>query len=176
MKRKKIIAATICIALISALVVSVAAAVIHKFSSASVKEEQLVINRVNIVVSQTQFTYSGVQADGMLNCTTTVSIEKTEPDFYGMLHSITLDGAEFGYTMYTADKNNGDSVLPQEVALPSDENGTYPLGWDIAFTVPYEENKNVYEIDLVFNYTTGLKPSTTQRYQTTIPLTLTVEQ
>ncbi|MBQ8209930.1 MAG: hypothetical protein IJZ35_05050 [Clostridia bacterium] len=176
MKRKKLLTAAVCLIAISALVITCAAAAIYKYNSATGAEEQLIARRVNITVSQTEFTYSGAEADGMLSCTTTVSIEKTEPDFYGMLHSITLSGAEFGYTLYTADQNNGDAILPEEVALPSDENGTYPLEWDISFTVPYEEGKNVYEIDLIFNYTTGLKPNTTQRYQTSIPLTLTVEE
>lgn len=176
MKRKKILTTVICLCILSVLVITATATAIYKFSSASVSEEQLIAKRVNINVSQTDFTYKNVGADGMLNCTTTVSIEKTEPDFYAMLHSITLSGAEFGYTLYSAGKNNGDSVLPEEIALPSDNNGVYPLEWDISFTVPYEEGKNIYEIDLIFNYTTGLKPNTTQRYQTTVPLTLTVEQ
>lgn len=176
MKRKKILTAAVCLCIISILVITAAAAAIYKFSASSGAEEQLIARRVNITVSQTDFTYKNVSADGMLNCTTTVTIEKTEPDFYGMLHSITLSGAEFGYTLYTAGKNNGDAILPQDISLPSDENGVYPLEWDISFTVPYEENKNVYEIDLIFDYTTGLKPNTTQRYQTIIPITLTIEQ
>lgn len=176
MKRKKLFITAVCLIIISALVITAAATAIYKYNSASGAEEQLIARRVNITVSQTDFTYKNVDADGMLSCTTTVSIEKTEPDFYGMLHSITVSGAEFGYTIYTAGKNNGDAVLPEEVALPSDDSGTYPLEWDISFTVPYEEGKNSYDIDLIFNYTTGLKPNTTQRYQTTVPLTLTVEK
>ncbi len=172
MKRKKLLTAAICLCIISALVITGAAAAIYKYSAAWGGEEQLIARRVNIAVSQTEFVYENVGTDGTISCTTKVSIEKTEPDFYGKLHSITVSGEEFGYVIYTAGKNNGDAVLPEEVDLPSGD----PLEWDVAFTVPYEEGKNIYKIDLVFNYTTGLKPNTTQRYQTTIPLTLTVSK
>lgn len=172
MKRKKIFIAAICLCVISVLVITSAAVAIYKYSSASGGEEQLIARRVNITVLQTEFEYSDVDADSMLNCTTKVSIEKTEPDFYGKLHSITVSGAQFGYIIYTAGKNNGDATLPEEVDLTYDA----PLEWEITFTVPYEEGKNVYDIELIFNYTTGLKPNTTQRYQTTIPLTLTVNE
>lgn len=176
MKRKKLLTAAICLCVISSLLITAAAAAIYKFSSSSGEKVQHIVNRVNITVSATEFTYSNVGSDGMLTCTTKVSIEKTEPDFYGMLHSITVSGAEFGYTIYTPGKNNGDAVLPEEVALPANEDGTYPLEWEISFTVPYEAGRSVYEIDLDIDYTTGLKPNNTQRYQTNIPLTLTVEE
>lgn len=171
MKKKKLLIAAICIAVISSLVITAAAVVKYKFSSADEPEVMETINRVNITVSATEFTYNNVSDDGMLTCSTKVSIAKTEPDFYGQLHSVTVSGAEIGYTVYTAGKNNGDALLPEEVALTSEN----PLEWTITFTVPYTEGQDVYNLSLDFNYTTGIKPNVTQRYMTSIPVTLTVE-
>lgn len=176
MKRKKLLTAGICLIIISALVITGTAVAKYKFSSSSGKTVSQIINRVNIEVSATEFTFDSVDSDGMLECRTLVSIEKTEPDFYGKLHSITLSGQEFGYTMYTASKNNGDALLPEEVILPTDESSPYPLSWEVTFTVPYEEGKNTYEATLDINYSTGVKPNLAQRYMTSIPITITVTQ
>ena len=171
MKKKKLLITAICIVIISSLIITAAAVAKYKFSLATEPEAIETVNRVNITVSATEFTYNNVSQDGMLTCSTKVSIEKTEPDFYGQLHSITVSGAEFGYTIYTAGKNNGDAILPEDVALTSEN----PLEWTVAFTVPYIEGQDTYNLSLDFNYTTGIKPNVTQRYMTSIPVTLTVE-
>lgn len=175
MKRKKLFTAGICLIIAGLLTITGVAVTKYKFNSSSGETVSQLLNRVNIEVSATEFSFDRVNKDGMLECRTTVSIEKTEPDFYGKLHSITISGSETGYVMYTAGKNNGDSLLPEEVFLPVDDNGTYPLEWEIAFTIPYEEGKNTYEVSLDINYSTGVKPNLAQRYTTGIPITLTVK-
>lgn len=176
MKRKKLLTAGVCLIIISMLVITGAAVTKYKFNASSGETLSQIINRVNIEVSATEFNFDRVDKDGMLECRTVVSIEKTEPDFYGKLHSITLSGQEFGFTMYTAGKDNGNAILPEEVMLPTNENGTYPLNWEVAFTFPYEEGKNTYEVSLDINYSTGVKPNLAQRYMTSIPITVTVTQ
>lgn len=176
MKRKKLLTAGICLILISTLVITGTAVTMYKFSSSSGEMVSEIINRVNIEVSATKFNFDRVGKDGMLECRAVISIEKTEPDFYGKLHSITLSGQEFGYTMYTAGKNNGDASLPQEVSLPSNDKGTYPLEWEVAFTVPYENGKYTYDMTLDINYSTGVKPNLAQRYMTSIPITISVKK
>lgn len=171
MKRKKLLTAGICLILISSLIITAAAVVKYSFTSSAGKTIIETVNRIDIKVSATEFTYEDVGQDGMLTCTTTVSLRKTEPDFYGQLHSVTVSGADFGYTVYTAGKNNGTALLPQEVALPSEK----PLEWEITFTVPYIEGQNTYDLSLDINYTTGIKVNTNQRYMTNIPIKLTVE-
>lgn len=175
MKRKKLLTAGICLIIASVLVITGVAVAKHKFTASSGETVSQILNRVNIEVSATEFSYDRAEKDGMLECRTLVSIEKTEPDFYGLLHSITISGSETGYVMYTAGKNNGEALLPEEVLLPVNEDGVYPLEWEIAFTIPYEEGKNTYEVSLDINYSTGVKHNLAQRYMTSIPLTLTVE-
>lgn len=176
MKRKKLLTAGIILIILSILAITTSAVVKYKFTSSAGATETKILNRVNIEISATEFTFAKADKDGMLECRTTVRIEKTEPDFYGRLDSITLSGADFGYTMYTAGKDNGDALLPQNVILPANENGVYPLEWEVAFTVPYEEGKTDYNISLDINYTTGIKTNLTQQYQTSIPVTITVQQ
>lgn len=171
MKKKKLMIIALCMIIVSSLMITTAAVVKYKYTASSGETVMETVNRVNITVSATEFTYKNVGADGMLTCTTKVSIEKTEPDFYGQLHSITVSGADFGYVIYTAGKDNGDAALPEETALPS---GT-PLEWEITFTVPYTEGQDTYELSLDINYTTGMKINTAQRYMTSVPIILTVE-
>ncbi len=175
MKSKKHLTVIVSIAIICALVITGTAVAKYKFSSSSGKTVSEIVNRVNIEVSATEFTFSDVGKDGMLECRTVVTIEKTEPDFYGKLHSITLSGQEFGYTMYTASKSNGNAILPEEVFLPSENGKVSPLSWEVAFTVPYEEGKNTYELTLDINYSSGVKTNLAQRYLSSIPITIIVE-
>lgn len=176
MKRKKLLTAGICLIIVSILAITGVAVTKYKFNSSSGETVSQLLNRVNIEVSATEFSFESVSKDGMLECRTFVSIEKTEPDFYGKLHSITISGSETGYVMYTAGKDNGDALLPEEVFLPVNDDGTYPLKWEIAFTIPYEDGKNTYEVSLDINYSTGVKPNLTQRYMTSIPITLTIAE
>ena len=176
MKKNKLLTAIICPILICALIITGAAVVKYKFSSSSGETVSELINRVNIEVSATKFNFSKISKDGMLECRTIVSVAKTEPDFYGFLHSISLSGADFGYVMYTAGKNNGTAVLPEEVNLPVNNKKAVPLEWEITFAVPYEEGKTSYKVMLDINYSTGLKTNLVQRYMTSIPITITVEK
>lgn len=176
MKHRKLLTAIICLALTGILVVSGTAVVKYKFRASSGETVSETINRVNITVSATEFTFASPDKNGMLECRATVSIEKTEPDFYGKLNSITLSGAEFGYVMYTAGKDNGNAHLPENVLLPSDTASTQPLVWEIAFTVPYEEGRNEYEVSLDIDYTTGVKTNLAQKYYKGIPIKITVDE
>lgn len=175
MKHRKMLIAALCLILVSALMITGFAVTKYKFTSSSGETVSQYINRVNINVSATEFTFSRPDENGMLECRTTVSIEKTEPDFYGLLHSITIGGTETGPVVFTAGKDNGNALLPEEVFLPVNEDGTYPLTWEIAFSIPYEDGKTTYEATLDFNYTTGVKTNLTQRYMTSIPVTITVK-
>ena len=175
MKHRKTLISVLCLILVSALMITGFAVTKYKFTSSSGETVSQYINRVNINVSATEFTFSRADENGMLECRTVITIEKTEPDFYGMLHSITINGAEFGYTMYSAGKNNGDAALPEEVILPTDENGVYPLEWELTFTVPYEDGKNTYNLTLDIDYSTGVKTNLAQKYNISIPVTIIVE-
>ncbi len=176
MKHKKLLTAGLCLILAGILMITGASAVRNKYISSAGETVSEIVNRVNISVSATEFVFRNADKNGMLECRTTVSIEKTEPDFYGMLHSITIGGCETGYVMYTAGKDNGDAILPEEVLLPVKDNAVSPLEWEVTFTVPFEEGKTEYTASIDFNYTTGLKPELKQRYMTSIPVTITIEK
>ncbi len=175
MKNKKMLIVGICLILAGVLLITGTAITSQSQTEASGGEQHFLVNRVNLSVSQTQFTLTKPN-NGVLECRTKITIEKTQPDFYGMLNSIVFEGTGDGYVVYTAGKNNGDAVLPEAVMLPTDKDGkTVPLEWDIIFSLPYEDGKPTYDITLNVDYTTGVKVNTTQRYQTSIPVQITVK-
>lgn len=171
MKRKKLLTAAICVSIVSALIITAAAVTRYKFTSSSGSVVSKIVNRVNLEVSDTEFVFKNIKDEGELTCTTKISIEKTEPDFYGQLNSITINGQSFGSVIYVAGKNNGNALLPENVPLTS---GT-PLEWELSFTVPYREGKTDYELSLDFDYTTGVKANVSQTYITKIPITIKTE-
>ncbi len=177
MKRKKIIIAVISAVIVCVLVITAAAVTKTKYTSASGSFSSLVVNRVNIEVENTEFTFDEPEDDGYLYCITTVSIEKTEADFYGKIDSITLEGQEFGYIIYTAGENNGDGAqLPQDILITACADDDAPMEWEIAYTVPYVQGQSTYDVTLNINYATGVKTNVTQSYLTSVPITVTVNQ
>lgn len=176
MKRKRVLSAIICVCAVLALVVSAAAVTRYKFKSSGEEAVIKTVNRVDIEVSATRFTFDKPDSDGYLSCTATVSIKKTEPDFYGVLNSITLSGQDFGYIVYTAGKDNGSSSLPENLTLPTGDNGVYPLEWEVTFTVPFVEGQTEYNASIDFNYTTGIKTNAAQRYTASVPIVITVQE
>ena len=168
MKNKKLI---IIIAVIAAaiLAVSVSSAAVKKYTSAKNARVQKIVNRVNIEVDKTQFTYDDLNDGDIINASAKISIEKSEPDFYGKLVSITIEGADFTEKIYVS-KNKDDS-LPQNINLPCGD----PLSWNISFSVPYSENieNSIY---ISFDYITGINEQTKQEYITKIPISIINEK
>lgn len=175
MKNKKWLTVILCLCMSCALIISGAALVKYKFTASSGETVIKTVNRVDIAVSDTEFIFNKADKDGLLVCTTRVSIGKTEADFYGVLGSITLNGQELNYTVFTAGKNNPGGDLPENLILPVNDSGAYPLEWEITFAVPYQEGVNTYDLSLDFHYTTGLKTNTAQKYKTSVPIVIKVE-
>lgn len=170
MRKNKLLTVAIVIIAISALIITAAAATL-KFTSASKSFKQLYVNRVCIEVDATEFKFKKNNNDDKLHCVLNLKMSKGEEDFYGLLHSATLSGGEFGFVTYVPHKNNDAAdKLPQNVTLK-----TEPNEWEIGFTIIPEEGKTHYDISLDINYTTGLKPNNTQRYMTSIPITIDIE-
>ncbi|MCD7827712.1 MAG: hypothetical protein LUG85_04170 [Clostridiales bacterium] len=177
MKRNKILISVLSLVIITVLVVTAAAVTKTKSTSASGTYESKYVNRVNIQVENTDFEFEKPADDGSLYCVTTVKIEKTEADFYGKIDSITLDGQDFGYIIYTAGENNGENAeLPENVLITASEEDNAPMEWEIAFTIPYTEGQSSYDVTLNINYTTGVKTTVTQSYLTSVPITVNVTE
>lgn len=170
---KKRIIAIVCAVLIAAAAVSAAAYTAYRFRTAEKPVERQYVDRVNLSLDRTAFTFDQPPADGMLICETTLTVEKSEAEFYGKLVAVTVEGGK--NVIFTAGHDNGDAVLPQDLILPATAEAPIPLSWTVSFGVPYEEGKTDYEAALVITLETGMNAQSTDVRQARFPVTLTVE-
>lgn len=168
--KTRLIRVCACAVLLCVLAVTVTA-VLYSRSSGSVV--QYIANRVNITVDNTEFEFDSAEIGDTLTCTLYVTIEKTEPDFYGLLNSIYIDGIDTISTVFTAGEDNGSANLPLSVYLPASDDEVYALEWEVSFSFEYD-GQDEYELSLVLDYTTGVSADVTQQYITTVPITVSV--
>ena len=88
-----------------ALCATATAAITRLASKSQGKTQSYIVNRVNITFENTEFTFDNATAGDTLTCKAHVSIEKTEPDFYGKLNSITISGVPLTSTVFSAGKS-----------------------------------------------------------------------
>ena len=157
-----------------ALCATATAAITRLASKSQGKKQSYIVNRVNITFENTEFTFDNATAGETLTCKAHVSIEKTEPDFYGKLNSITISGVPLTSTVFSAGKNNGDTSLPENAVLPVSDGKTVPLEWDIEFSFVFDGETTSYNLSADIDYTTGVSEVTAQRYITSVPITVLV--
>ncbi len=162
------------ILLCAALCATATAAITHLATKSQGETQSYIVNRVNITFENTEFTFDNAAAGDLLTCKAHVSIEKTEPDFYGVLNSITISGTPLSSTVFSAGKNNDSAVSPKNAILPVSDEKTVPLEWDVEFSFVYDGETTIYNLTADIDYTTGVSKETTQRYITSVPITVSV--
>ncbi len=170
MKKKKIIT-IVSIAAALAILTASSFALDDPYTSGKPVNSEI-IDRVNYSVSATEFTFKDGGKD-KYTCEFTFSIKKTQPDFYAELNAAELSGAEFPDVIYTAGKDN-----PESARIPENASITYenPLSWEIKFTVPKEEGKNVYQLNFTIDFVSGVKRSASDRHVVEIPIVVSAGQ
>ena len=130
--RRAVIVLTVTVLLLAGL--SAAAAIRLTYKSASDGYVRQTVNRVDLSVDHTTLVFDPPADDGMLRGKVTVQIAKAEADFYGMLNSITIEGADAGQRVYAPARANGEGYdLPESLLLPAENGKTRPLSWTITF-------------------------------------------
>ena len=163
MSPKKRLSLIITVAALALTAVSVSAVLGGGRNDAGTYERNI-IERVNVSVSRTEFTFSKADDAGMLPCNLTFSIDKAEPDFFARLDSLVIEGEGISGTVYEGD------AAPEYVVLP--EIGG--LSWNISFAVRYKKGVTAYPLKLVVTYTSGTDAANVDSYIREIPINVTV--
>lgn len=176
MVRKKIITAVISIVLALGASAAAVAAINTLASKTEGSTESYIVNRVNMTFDNTDFTFENVNKGDTLTCKAHFSIEKTEPDFYGVLNSFAVQGVALKNVVFTAGKGNGTALFPSAQVLPTVNGKTSALEWDVSFSFVWDGSASEYKLSANADYTTGVTQETAQRFITSIPITIKVNQ
>ena len=135
--------------------------------------QQNVTDRVRFAVDRTDFKFeqSADASDGY-EFTFTLSAEKTEADFYAVIHSVTISGAAYESIRFQT-VSDSENLPPEELMLPAENGKTKEVRWEVTVRLPVnaaEEN----DFQLIINYTSGITPETADEHFLEIPLHITV--
>ena len=134
---------------------------------------QDVTDRVRIAVDRTDFTFDD-NAEGTdgYEFTFTLSAEKTEADFYAVIHSVTLSGAAYESIRFQT-VSDTENLPPEELTLPAENGKTKEVQWEVSVRLPADaagEN----DFQLIIDYTSGMTPDTADEHFLEIPLHVTI--
>ena len=170
-KTKRIV---ICAAvlLLAAVFAAVAAAVYNPFSAKGSYERDI-LDRVRFTVSPTEFTFDDVNdAEDPIEFTFTLTAEKTEPDFYAVLNSVTLTGANYESIRFQTE-TGGDNAVPNELLLPAENGKTVEVRWAVTVRIPAETAESG-KLQLAIRYTSGITADTADEHILIIPISITI--
>ncbi len=92
--------------------------------------ERNVIDRVRFQVENTDFSLlKSKDGPEEFEVAFTLTAEKTESDFYAILHSIDLDGLEYDSLIFQS--NSNENNVPADLPLPAENGKTVPLQWTV---------------------------------------------
>lgn len=135
--------------------------------------ERDVLDRIRFQVENTDFTLKKTgTGPEEFEIAFTLTAEKTEPDFYAVIHCIDLEGLEYDSLIFQS--NSNENNVPSELPLPAENGKTVPLQWTVRafFTT---ENKAPIDFSLVINYTSGITESVADTHILKIPMHITFE-
>ena len=135
--------------------------------------ERDVIDRVRFQVENTDFTLikSGDEPEEY-EITFSLTAEKTEPDFYAILHSVDLEGLEYDSLIFQSDSNENN--VPIDLPLPAENGKTVPLQWTVKLLFTSEKKAPV-DFSLVIRYSSGITENTADTHILKIPMHITFE-
>ena len=136
--------------------------------------ERDIIDRVRFTVEPTTFELTEEKEAEFYDLQFVLCAQKTEADFYAVLHSVTLQGIAYQSIVFQ-NLNEGHSEPPAETPLPAEDVAPVEMRWQATVRIAAAQLENA-EISLLLRYTAGMTEQTADEHILTVPLQLTVEK
>lgn len=137
--------------------------------------QNLIADRIEIIVENTEFTIKKASDDiETVTLTMFLSVKKTQADFYGMINSITFSGISYDNIVFTALNEDTENKTPDSLILGA-KNGnpdTYKWQIDVTFSV---KGKGSYPSSLSIDCISGMSEITSAGRLFEIPIGIEVE-
>ena len=131
-----------------------------------------IVDRLEITVDRTAFTFQG---GGAMQAELTLTLQKTEADFYALIDAVDVAGLEYDSLELICETPGIDPALPENMLLPVRDGESAPLQWKLLLTFTADAPATLTPV-LEVSYTSGLTAETADGRLLQIPLTLTVEK
>ncbi|MBQ6022118.1 MAG: hypothetical protein IJL25_04230 [Clostridia bacterium] len=149
------------------------AAAVHKPAETDGSFVQEITDRVRFTVSPTAFTFAPPEEDEPLEFRFTLTAEKNEADFYAVIHSVTLTGANYESVRFQTE-SGADNAVPHQLVLPAENGKAQEVRWEVTVRLPADAaGTNAFE--LAIDYTAGITQETADEHILTVPLKVTIE-
>ncbi len=132
---------------------------------------QNTVDRLNINIDATEFAFKKSDS-GTYMIEFTLTAEKTEGEFYGMLNSVEFSGLDFDYMLLTGE--NGENTAINNTVLPSVNGTPQTLSWNVQIPCKIT-SAGEYTAEFSVSYTSGLTKDTSDSRVLTIPISITVK-
>ena len=132
---------------------------------------QNTVDRLNINIDATEFTFKKSDS-GTYMVEFTLTAEKTEGEFYGVLNSVEFSGLDFDYMLLTGD--NGENTAIDDTVLPSVNGTPQTLSWKVQIPCKITATGE-YTAEFSVSYTSGLTKDSADSRVLTVPITVTVK-
>ena len=171
MKTKKI-RFTVLLALLLAIVTAGAVIATRTPREATGAFVRKLVDRMDITVENTVFSFDPDAAeDGTFELETTVTLTKTEPDFYARLLDISVEGLDLD-SLSVADATGAGALKKGGVFLPVEDGKAVPL--TLTVTARFQaDGETALSPTLVLHYRSGMTADAADERYLEIPLTVT---
>ena len=171
MKSKKILIAVLAAVLLGTAVFA-AAVGFRQPETKSGAFYQKLADRMDITVENTAFTLVwDEEGDNAFELPLTVTLKKTEPDFYAKLLGITVEGLEAD-ALEIADVSGKGALTKDGVLLPVENGEAVPLTYSVKVRFTAESDEALSPT-LVLHYISGMTEGTADERYLEIPLEIT---
>ena len=171
MKTKKI-RFTVLLALLLAIVTAGAVIATRTPREATGAFVRKLVDRMDITVENTAFSFDpDASEDGTFELETTVTLTKTEPDFYARLLDISVEGLDLD-SLSVADATGAGALKKGGVFLPVEDGKAVPL--TLTVTARFQaDGETALSPTLVLHYRSGMTADAADERYLEIPLTVT---
>lgn len=175
-KKHKIFLLTAAVLILIGISVSAVAVSINKKADVSSGSFQsLIADRIEIIVENTDFVIKKTSDDTeTVTLTMFISLKKTQPDFYGIINSLTFSGIAYDNIVFTALNEATEGKTPDALILGATDGAPESYKWkaDITFSV---KGTGSYPSILKIDYTSGMNKSSSQQKLLEIPISISVQ-
>ena len=170
--RKTIGIALAALVLLAALTITGIA--LRRNSGGEGRFERDIIDRVRFTASPTSLTMTDAVPGEETELTFTLTAQKTEADFYAMIHSIRIEGLEYASVRFQSD-NAGDAYVPENLLLPAENTGPTEVTWTVMILyTPDSAGSTEFAVEI--DYSAGLTQETADEHILSIPMQVTVTE
>ena len=166
-RNKKIGIAALVLLLLAAFALTGIAIIRPAQSSGSYERD--IIDRVRFSVENTDFVLTQEPGGtGETELVFTLSAQKTEADFYAVIHSVNLIGLNYRSMTFQA-MDADQPYIPEELTLPADNGKPAELKWTVTvnFTADPAAAK---DFELQIDYSSGITPATADEHILSVPM------